>query len=98
MLEQGEGVEPLAELIQNQRWREKNCLTRCVVTMNHIRPIVRLAYVDESGDIGRLDGTKNYFSITTDRYNKTPITITGPGAGPEVTAAGVLADVLEIVH
>jgi aspartokinase/homoserine dehydrogenase 1 len=32
---------------------------------------------------------------TTARYQENPLVIQGPGAGPDVTAAGVLADVVE---
>jgi len=47
--------------------------------------------------LGNLTGTDNLFQIFTRRYNQTPIIIQGPGAGKEVTAAGVLADILKIV-
>ncbi|MDZ7695145.1 MAG: hypothetical protein U5K69_29185 [Balneolaceae bacterium] len=46
--------------------------------------------------LGRLSGTDNLFQISTKRYSDTPIVIQGPGAGKEVTAAGVLADILKI--
>jgi len=36
----------------------------------------------------------NLVAFTTARYRETPLVIRGPGAGPEVTAAGVFADVL----
>jgi len=36
----------------------------------------------------------NLLAFTTARYTTTPLVIRGPGAGPEVTAAGVFADVL----
>lgn len=36
----------------------------------------------------------NLVAFTTARYRTTPLVIRGPGAGPEVTAAGVFADVL----
>jgi aspartokinase/homoserine dehydrogenase 1 len=36
--------------------------------------------------------TDNVVAFHTDRYSTTPLVIQGPGAGPEVTAAGVLAD------
>ena len=50
--------------------------------------------VPSDTDLGRLDGQDNLFEITTNRYAASPLVIRGPGAGPEVTAAGVLADVL----
>jgi len=34
--------------------------------------------------------------FTTPRYKENPLAITGPGAGPAVTAAGVLNDVLKL--
>lgn len=46
----------------------------------------------------RLQGPDNLFRIRTERYEEHPLVIRGPGAGPEVTAAGVLADILKIVH
>ncbi len=41
-----------------------------------------------------LGGSDNLVAVTTDRYRDTPLVVQGPGAGPEVTAAGVFADVL----
>jgi aspartokinase/homoserine dehydrogenase 1 len=32
--------------------------------------------------------------FATARYNKNPLIVQGPGAGPEVTAGGVFADLL----
>lgn len=41
-------------------------------------------------------GTDNVIAFTTARYHKQPLVIKGPGAGPEVTAAGVFADILRL--
>ena len=41
-----------------------------------------------------LTGTDNLVAIYSDRYSATPMVVRGPGAGPEVTAAGVFADIL----
>ncbi len=35
-------------------------------------------------------------SYTTERYKDRPVVIKGPGAGAEVTAAGVFADIIRI--
>jgi aspartokinase/homoserine dehydrogenase 1 len=43
--------------------------------------------------IGSLEGTRNLISFTTRRYRQEPLVITGPGAGAEVTAAGILNDI-----
>ena len=42
-------------------------------------------------------GTDNLIAVYTDRYTDTPLVIQGPGAGPEVTAAGVFGDILRAV-
>lgn len=56
---------------------------------------VGLVAVDASSSLAALDGTDNQFAFTTERYRTNPLVITGPGAGPAVTAAGVLNDVLK---
>lgn len=48
--------------------------------------------------LGALSGTDNQFTFTTTRYREQPLVITGPGAGPAVTAAGVLNDLLRLQH
>ncbi len=40
--------------------------------------------------------TDNIVRFTTARYRERPLVVQGPGAGPEVTAAGVFADLLRI--
>ena len=45
-----------------------------------------------------LKGSDNMIIITTKRYKKTPLIIQGPGAGADVTASGVFADILKIAH
>jgi aspartokinase/homoserine dehydrogenase 1 len=44
----------------------------------------------------RLSGSDNIVSFQTARYNTQPMIVRGPGAGPEVTAAGVFADLLRL--
>ena len=57
---------------------------------------VRLVAVPVSSPLGSLQGTDNQFVFTTARYLANPLIITGPGAGPAVTAAGVLNDLLAL--
>lgn len=40
--------------------------------------------------------TDNVVRIASDRYANNPLVIQGPGAGPEVTAAGIFADILRL--
>jgi len=57
---------------------------------------VGIESVPKLSALGSLTGTTNLITIRTKRYNDQPLTIQGPGAGKEVTAAGVLADILKI--
>jgi aspartokinase/homoserine dehydrogenase 1 len=67
---------------------------RAIVTPRRIR--VGLVAVDASSPMASLNGTDNQFIFTTMRYKKNPLVITGPGAGPAVTAGGILNDVLKL--
>ena len=40
--------------------------------------------------------TDNVVQFTTQRYHDNPMLVQGPGAGPEVTAAGIFSDLLRI--
>jgi len=55
---------------------------------------VGLLAVPKDGPLGALRGPANYISLRTTRYDETPLVFAGPGAGPEVTAAGVFADII----
>lgn len=44
----------------------------------------------------RISGTDNIVAFTTSRYHEQPLVIQGPGAGPDVTAGGVFADLLRL--
>ncbi|MCC5941774.1 MAG: hypothetical protein JJU37_09545 [Balneolaceae bacterium] len=57
---------------------------------------VGIQSVPKSSSIGQLTGTNNLLSIKSRRYFDQPLIIQGPGAGKEVTAAGILADILSI--
>ncbi len=48
--------------------------------------------------IGQLHGADNLVVFTSERYKNTHITIQGPGAGLDVTAAGVLGDVIKCIE
>jgi aspartokinase/homoserine dehydrogenase 1 len=43
-----------------------------------------------------LAGSENIISFTTERYKYNPLVVKGPGAGAEVTASGVFADIMSI--
>jgi aspartokinase/homoserine dehydrogenase 1 len=66
---------------------------RYVVTATPRSVTARLAAVPVSSPAGALRGTRNLISFTTRRYSAEPLVVTGPGAGAEVTAAGILNDI-----
>jgi len=62
------------------------------------RASVRLEALPPDHPCAQLSGADNLFAFTTRRYQLQPLVVRGPGAGPEVTAQALLADVLEIVE
>jgi homoserine dehydrogenase len=67
----------------------------------HVTPSggkVGLVAVPRDGPLGALHGPANYIAMHTSRYNQVPLVVSGPGAGPEVTAAGVLGDIIHLAH
>jgi aspartokinase/homoserine dehydrogenase 1 len=57
---------------------------------------VTLSSFPKSHAFSGLSGADNMVAFRTSRYDKRPLVIQGPGAGPEVTAAGVFADLLRL--
>ena len=57
---------------------------------------VALKEIDSSHPFYGLSGSENIISFTTKRYSNRPLVVKGPGAGAEVTAAGVFADILRL--
>jgi aspartokinase/homoserine dehydrogenase 1 len=53
----------------------------------------RLQSVPKDSYMGVLSGTRNRLAFTTRRYKSEPLAVGGPGAGSEVTAAGILNDI-----
>lgn len=57
---------------------------------------ISLKMLDESHPFFMLSGSDNIISFTTERYKERPLVVKGPGAGAEVTAAGVFADIVNV--
>jgi aspartokinase/homoserine dehydrogenase 1 len=57
---------------------------------------IRLGSVNDAHPFYSLSGSDNIILLTTERYHDRPMVIRGPGAGAEVTAAGVFADIIRI--
>jgi homoserine dehydrogenase len=59
---------------------------------------VGLTSVAKNSAPGVLQGPDNYFAFNTRRYNASPLVISGPGAGIQVTAAGVVSDLIHLAN
>nr|MDJ0794665.1 hypothetical protein [Woeseiaceae bacterium] len=57
---------------------------------------VGLEAVDEDHPFCNINLTDNIVQFETARYSANPLVVQGPGAGPEVTAAGVFSDLLRL--
>ena len=78
------------------RERERGRVLRYVVSATPRAVSARLAAVPMSSPIGALQGTRNLIAFTTTRYRTEPLVISGPGAGAQVTAAGILNDIYSL--
>lgn len=57
---------------------------------------VGITEVSKEHVLSRADGTDNIIRITTKRYYDNPMTVQGPGAGREVTAGGIFANIINL--
>lgn len=59
---------------------------------------VELKQFDQSHPFAALKANDNMIAFKTKRYSNRPLVVQGPGAGAEVTASGVFADLLHVVN
>lgn len=69
---------------------------RYIGTLENGKVAISLQMVDESHPFYALSGSDNIISFTTERYKERPLVVKGPGAGAEVTAGGVFADLVNV--
>ncbi len=75
---------------------EEGKALRMVASLNEGKATISLQRVDSSHPFYSLSGSDNMIVFTTDRYRERPLVVRGPGAGAEVTAAGVFAEIITI--
>lgn len=81
---------------QFKQAQDKNQTLRYVGKLKDNQITVGIQSVPVDSPIGQLKGTDNIIQITSRFYNETPLIVQGAGAGKQVTAAGVMSDVLKI--
>ena len=74
----------------------ENKVLRYIGKLEDGKATITLQMVDEDHPFYILSGSDNVISFTTDRYKERPLVVKGPGAGAEVTAAGVFADLINV--
>jgi bifunctional aspartokinase / homoserine dehydrogenase 1 len=79
-----------------QKAAAKNEKLRYMAILENGKTTLRLGSVNSSHPFYSLSGSDNIILLTTERYQERPMVIRGPGAGAEVTAAGVFADIIRI--
>lgn len=69
---------------------------RYVVSATRTRAFARLVSVAATSPLGSAGGARNLITFTSARYSDEPLVVSGPGAGPAVTAAGILNDIIAL--
>ena len=83
---------------ERMKLEEKNRKWRYVARLKKGEASVQLSEVGIDHPLYPLEGSNNIIMITTERYREHPMIIKGYGAGAEVTAAGIFADVIRIAN
>ncbi|MDO6436553.1 bifunctional aspartate kinase/homoserine dehydrogenase I [Cyclobacterium sp. 1_MG-2023] len=76
--------------------KEKEETLRFMAVLENGKAEVGLKSVDKKHPFYSLEGSDNMILFTTERYHEFPMIIRGPGAGADVTAAGVFADIIRL--
>lgn len=72
----------------------EGCKLKFVASFNGGKASVGLQHIHPAHDLFHLYGKDNIVLFYTDRYSEQPLVIKGAGAGADVTASGVFADIL----
>ncbi len=73
---------------------QEGCILKFVASYKDGKASVGLQHISPDHDLYHLYGKDNVVLFYTDRYTEQPLVIKGAGAGAEVTASGVFADIL----
>ncbi len=75
---------------------DKNCKLKYVANYENGLASVGLNEIEKYHDFYNIEGSDNIILFYTDRYNERPLIVKGAGAGAEVTASGIFADLIRI--
>ncbi len=77
---------------------DKNCKLKFVANYENGKATVGLQHVPENSDFYHLYGKDNIVLFYTQRYPEQPLVVKGAGAGADVTASGVFADIIRVAR
>jgi len=69
---------------------------RYIAKLENQKASVSLQYLGPDSPFYGLKGSDNMIVFWTKRYTQRPLVVRGPGAGAEVTAAGVFSEIISI--
>lgn len=97
-LDQLTGMDPEIASMAQQAAEEDATLKYVAQVEQDGSVVVGLQHIQRSTVLGALQGPENIVSFRTRRYDEYPTVISGPGAGADVTAAGMLSDALALAR
>ena len=83
---------------RRSRMEQEGKHLRYIARWSEGKASVSLCEVERSHPFYELADSNNVVLLTTKRYNRYPMIIQGYGAGKEVTAAGVFADIMRVAN
>ena len=75
---------------------DKGCRIKYVAEFNDGKARVGLQHINWGHEFYNLEGKDNIVIFHTDRYSSQPLIVKGAGAGADVTASGIFADVIRV--
>ena len=75
---------------------KKDCKLKYVAQFENGKASVGLQHIPKGHDFYNLEGSDNIVLFFTERYPNQPMIIKGAGAGADVTASGIFADIIRI--
>ncbi len=76
--------------------KAKNCKLKFVASLKDGKASVGLEHIPAGHDFYSLAGSDNIVLFYTKRYPKQPLIVKGAGAGADVTASGIFADIIRV--
>ena len=102
-----DSVETFFDSIEKHEGHFKQILEKAKNAQARIRYVARfengkastkLEFVDSEHPFYHLDGKDNIVLFFTDRYQDQPLVVKGAGAGAQVTASGIFADIMKVAN